>query len=167
LHCEMRALFTERDYRSAWDLIDQSLSIDANSASSWAWRGFVSVFAGKPDDATDEFARAIRLSPFDQWLNTYSLGMAFALLTSDRLEEGLRWARKSMQENPRWGAAHRYLIGALYLTGRDAEARAAAKSYLALEPGFSMRHLVETGPYRRTPNQERLFAAMRQAGLPQ
>ena len=48
-----------------------------------------------------------------------------------------------------------------------AEARAAARKYLALEPGFTVGHLVETGPYRRTPNQEPLFAAMRQAGLPE
>ncbi len=159
-------LFTERDYPLAWDLIDRSLAIDPNSANAWAWRGFVSAFAGNPEDAIDEFAKAIRLSPFDQWLNTYSLGMVFALLTSDRLDEGLRWARKCIQENPRWGAAHRYLVGALSLTGRDAEARAAARAYLALEPGYTVRHLAETGPYRRTPGQERLFAAMRQAGLP-
>lgn len=159
-------LFTRRDYHSAWDLIDRSLSVDPNSAASWAWRGFVSAFAGEPGDATNEFLKAIRLSPFDQWMNTYSLGMAFSLLTNDQFEEGLRWARKSMQENPRWGAAHRYLVGALSLTGRAAEARAVAQDYLALEPGFTMRRLVETGPYRRTPNQERLFAAMRQAGLP-
>lgn len=159
-------LFTARDYPSAWDLMDRSLAIDPNSASSWAWRGFVSAFAGNPEDAADEFEKAIRLSPFDQLANTYSVGMAFALLTSDRLEEGLRWARKSLQENPRWGAAHRYLIGALFLTGRVAEARAAARAYLAMDPDFTVRHLVETGPYRRTSSQERLFAAMRQAGLP-
>lgn len=158
--------FTNRDYEAAWELIDQSLSIDPNSASSWAWRGFVSAFAGAPEIATTEFAKAIRLSPFDQWNNTYSVGMAFSLLTNDQLEEGLHWARKALQENPHWGAAHRYLIAALLLTGRKAEARAAAQKYLALEPGFTVRHLAETGPYRRTPNQERLFAAMRQAGLP-
>jgi hypothetical protein len=100
-------------------------------------------------------------------MNQYSVGMAFALLTSDQFEEGLRWARKGMQEGPNWGAAHRYLIAALSLTGRAAEARAAAERYLALEPGFSLRHLVETGPYRRTPNQERVFAVMRTAGLPE
>lgn len=158
--------FTERDYALAWDLIDRSLAIDPNAANAWAWRGFVSAFAGNAEDAVDEFAKAIRLSPFDQWLNTYSLGMVFALLTSDRLEEGLRWARKCIQENPRWGAAHRYLVGALSLTGRDAEARAAARAYMALEPAYTVRHLAEMGPYRRTPRQERLFAAMRQAGLP-
>ena len=160
-------LFTDRDYQAAWDLIDRSLAIDPNSAISWAWRGFVSVFAGAAETATTEFAKAIRLSPFDQWMNAYSVGMAFSLLTSGQLEEGLRWARKGLQEGPDWGAAHRYLIAALSLTGRHAEAHAAAQRYLALEPGFSMRHLIETGPYRRTPNQELVFTAMRVAGLPE
>jgi TolB-like protein len=161
------AFFANRDYQTAWDLIDQSLGIDPNSATSWAWRGWVSAFAGEPEIATTEFAKAIRLSPFDQLINTYSIGMAFSLLTSDRFEEGLRWARKGLQEGPNWGAAHRYLIAALSLTGRDAEARAAVQKYLTLDPGYTVRHLVETGPYRRTPNQERLFEAMRQAGVPQ
>ena len=159
--------FKDRDYQLGWDLIDQSLVIDPNSASSWAWRGWVSAFAGAPETATTEFAKAIRLSPFDQWLNTYSTGMAFALLTSDRFEEGLRWARKGIQEGPCWGAAHRFLIAGLVLTGQDAEALAAAQRYLALEPRFSLRHLIETGPFRRTPSQERVFAAMRRAGLPE
>jgi TolB-like protein/cytochrome c-type biogenesis protein CcmH/NrfG len=159
-------LFTERDYQSAWDLIDRSLAIDPNSASSWAWRGWTSAFAGEAENATQELAKAIRLSPFDQWENTYSVGMTFAMLTSGRFEEGLRWARKSVLEGPHWGAAHRYLIGALLLTGQEGEARAAAQRYLALEPGFSLRRLVEIGPFRRTPDQERLFDAMRQAGLP-
>lgn len=159
--------FMDRDYQGAWDLIDRSLAIDPNSASSWAWRGWVTAFAGEPGIATTEFAKAIRLSPFDQWINTYSVGMAFSLLTDDRFEEGLRWARKGVQEGPHWGAAHRYLIAALSLTGRDAEARAAVQRYLALDPGYTVRHLVETGPYRRTPSQERLFEAMRQAGLPE
>lgn len=159
--------FMDRAYQTAWDLIDQSLAIDPNSASSWAWRGWVSAFAGEPGIAATEFAKAIRLSPFDQWINTYSVGMAFALITDDRFEEGLRWVRKGLQEGPHWGAAHRYLIAALSLTGRDAEARAAAQRYLALDPGYTVRHLIEFGPYRRTPNQERVFAAMRRAGIPE
>ena len=127
----------------------------------------MSAFAGASETATTEFAKAIRLIPFDQWMNAYSVGMAFSLLTSGQFEEGLRWARKGLQEGPELGAAHRYLIAALSLAGRDAEARAAAQRYLALEPGFTLRHLIKIGPYRRTPNQERVFAAMRQAGLPE
>lgn len=158
--------FADRDFQAAWDLIDQSLAIDPNSASSWAWRGWVSAFAGVPETAATEFSKAVQLSPFDQWINTYSVGMAFSLLTNDQFEEGLRWARKGVQQGPDWGAAHRYLIAALSLTGRDAEARAATQRYLALDPDCTVRHLIATGPYRRSPNQERLFTAMRRAGLP-
>jgi hypothetical protein len=39
---------------------------------------------------------------------------------------------------------------AVSLAGRDAEAPAAVHNYRPLDPGFSLRYLVETGPYLRT-----------------
>jgi adenylate cyclase len=92
--------------------------------------------------------------------------MAFALNTSGRFEEGLRWARRAMQESPNWIACHRQLVGALSLVGRLEEAREAARRHQAIDPNFTIRRWVETGPFRRTPNQERFFAALREAGLP-
>jgi len=92
--------------------------------------------------------------------------MAFALNTSGRFEEGLRWARRAMQESPNWIACHRQLVGALSLVGQLEEAREAARRHPAIDPNFTVRRWVETGPFRRTPNQERFFAALREAGLP-
>jgi adenylate cyclase len=159
-------VLVERDYQAGWDLMDRSLAIDSNSAYSWALRGWISIWAGEPEQAIPAFERAIRLSPYDQWISNYSLGMAFALNTSGRFEDGLRWARRAMQENPSWIACHRQLVGALALVGRLGEAREAARRHQALDPAFTVRRWVETGPFRRTPNQERFFAALRDAGLP-
>ena len=167
LRCAGFAIFLlDSDYEAALNLMDRSLAIDSNSAVAWAWRGWINNYAGKPEIATTEFGKAMRLSPIDLWSVSCSVGMAFALCTSDRFEEGLRWARKGMQEAPHWGATHRYLVAALSLTGRQAEARAAAQKLLALDPKFTVHQWVEIGPFRRTPNQERLFAALREAGLP-
>jgi hypothetical protein len=96
----------------------------------------------------------------------YSLGKAFALNTSDQFDEGLRWARRALQENPGWIACHRQLVGALVLVGRLEEAREAARRHQSIDPNFAVGRWVETGPFRRTPRQERFFAALREAGLP-
>jgi adenylate cyclase len=159
-------VLVNRDYQAGWDLMDRSLAIDSNSAYSWALRGWISIWAGDPEQAISEFERAIRLSPYDHWTGNYSLGMAFALNTSGRFEEGLRWARRAVQENPSWIACHRQLVGALSLVGRLEEAREAARRHQAIDPNFTVRRWVETGPFHRTPSQERFFAALREAGLP-
>ena len=159
-------VLVDRDYQGGWHLMDRSLAIDPNSAHSWNLRGWISLWAGEPEQAIPEFERAIRLSPFDSWISNYSLGMAFSLNTSGRFEDGLRWARRAMQENPRWIACHRQLVAALSLLGRLEEAREAARRHQSIDPNFTVSRWVETGPFRRTPNQERFFAALREAGLP-
>ena len=66
----------------------------------------------------------------------------------------------------RGGLLYWLWVGALSLVGRLEEAREAARRHQAIDPNFTVRRWVETGPFRRTPNQERLFAALREAGLP-
>ena len=124
------------------------------------------MWAGEPEASIPDFDRALRLSPFDQWISAYTLGKAFALNTSGRFEEGLIWARRALQDNRGWIACHRQLVGVLSLLGRMEEARSAAETHRAIDPSFSIRRWVENGPFRRSPNQERFFAALRAAGLP-
>jgi adenylate cyclase len=103
-------VFVDRDYQSGWDLMERSLGVNPNAALTWGLCGWISMWAGHPERAITEFKKAIRLSPFDQWISNYSNGMAFSLNTSGQFEEGLWWARKCMQENPLWVASHRQLI---------------------------------------------------------
>ena len=147
--------------------MDRSLAIDGNAALTWGLRGWVSVWAGEGDAAIKDFERALRLSPFDQWITNYTNGMAFALNLAGRHVEALSWARKCMQQNPHWNASHRQVVASLFLTGQHAEAQRAALAYLQIEPSFSVHYWVETGPFRRTPEQEHLFSALRLSGLPE
>ena len=159
-------VLTKRDYQSGWDLTERSLAIDSNSAETWGARGWISMWAGEPEQAVSEFQKAMRLSPYGRGNAGFFLGMAFTLNTSGRFEEGFAWARKALQENPGWIACHRQLAGALELIGRHEEAKEAARTHQAIDPHFTVHHWVETGPFRRTPNQERFFAALIDAGLP-
>ena len=156
-----------KDYRAGLDLFDRSLAIDGNAALAWGLRGWVNVWAGEAAAAIEDFERALRLSPFDQWISNYANGMAFALNLAGRHVEALAWAHKCMQHNPHWSASHRQVIASHFLSGQHVEAKRAAMAYLQVEPSFTVHYWVETGPFRRTPEQERVFSALHLSGLPE
>ena len=160
------AVLARRDFETAYDLINRSLGVDQNSALTWGYRGWINLWDGNQDNAIADFDKALRLSPFDQWISHYSLGRSFALSMSGRLDEGLRWARRAMQENPEWTASYRGLAAGLVLNGKLEEARTVAAKLVKIDPTFSVRRWVETAPFRCTEGQESFFAALRVAGLP-
>ncbi|MFM9939767.1 MAG: winged helix-turn-helix domain-containing protein [Hyphomicrobiaceae bacterium] len=159
------AVLTRRDYETALDLIGRSLAIDQNSALTWGYRGWIGIWSGDQETAINDFDKALRLSPFDQWISTYSLGRSFALTMSGRFEEGLFWARRAMQENPDWTASYRGLVAGLVLNGKLDEARTVAARLTTIDPNFSVKRWSETAPFRHTEGQEVFFSALRTAGL--
>jgi hypothetical protein len=144
------------------ELIEPQISKYAGRLFKSVGDGFLIEFAS----AVQAVSCAKAISPFDQWISNYSNGMAFSLNTSGRFEEGLRWARKCMQENPLWVASHRQLIAALSLNGRMMEARDRANKYRTIDPNFTVYTWAANTPFRRSAGQERLFAALVEAGLP-
>lgn len=159
------AVLMRRDYETALDLIGRSLAIDQNSALTWGYRGWIGIWSGDQDAAINDFDKALRLSPFDQWISTYTLGRSFALTMSGRFEEGLLWARRAMSENPDWTASYRGLVAGLVLNGKMDEARTVAARLTAIDPNFSVKRWSETAPFRRTKGQQVFFSALRTAGL--
>jgi adenylate cyclase len=157
-----------RDYQAGGDLIDRSLAINPNDGSAWSRRGWISVWAGELEAAMTAFEKAMRLSPLDQpWGGGTKFGMATALCWAGRSEEALPWVRRALQDRPDFAGIHRLLIAVLWLSGRHAEAREAARRYLKMLPGFSLRHARKVSPIRGTPGQERFYDALREAGLPE
>ncbi len=63
-------------------------------------------------------------------------------------------------------ACQQVAAAALELSGEHEEALAIARKHQEIDPTFSVSRWVDNGPFRRTPNQERVFAALRNAGLP-
>jgi adenylate cyclase len=157
-----------RDYQAGRDLIDRSLAINPNDAFSWNRRGWVNAWAGETETAMTEFEKAMRLSPLDpQWAAGPKFGMASALCWGGHPEEALPWVRRALQERPDFAGVHRLLVAALWLSGRQAEAREAARRYVEMVPGLSLRHARKVSPIRGTPGHERYFDALREAGLPE
>lgn len=157
-----------RDYQAGGDLIDRSLAINPNDALSWNRRGWISAWAGEVEPAIAAFEKAMRLSPLDpQWGFSPKFGMASALCWDGRPEEALPWVRRALQERPEHAGIYRLFIAALWLSGRHAEAREAARKYIEMVPGLSLRHARKISPVRGTPGHERYFDALREVGLPE
>jgi len=156
-----------RDYQAGGDLIDRSLAINPNDALSWNRRGWISAWAGEIETAMTAFEKAMRLSPLDpQWGAAPKFGMASALCWGGHPEEALPWVRRALQELPDHAGIHRLLVAVLWLSGRHSEAREAARKYLEMVPGLSLRHARKVSPVRGTPGHERYYEALREAGLP-
>ena len=157
-----------RDYQTAWDLVDRSLAINPNDAMSWNIRGWISAWARETEMAMPEFEKAMRLSPLDpQWAGSVKHGIATNLCWGGRLEEALPWARKAVQELPNWSMTHRTLIATLWLSGRQSEAREAARRHVEMFPAFKVHQAREFSAFRRTDGWARYYDALYEAGLPE
>jgi adenylate cyclase len=157
-----------RDYQAAGDLIDRSLAINPNDAFSWSRRGWISAWAGDVEPAMAAFENSMRLSPLDpQWGGSAKFGMASALCWAGRHEEALPWVRRALQDRPNWAGVQRLLIAALWLSGRHAEAREAARRYIEMVPRFSLSDARKFSPLRGTPGHQQYYAALLEAGLPE
>ena len=104
--------------------------------------GFAKFYMGRAAETEGHILEALRLSPRDveayQW--TCFVGVAKLQLGSD--VEAVSWLRRSTEANRKFPLAHVLLAAALSLTGALDEARAAARSGLALNSGFTIRRLL-------------------------
>ncbi|MBR0719882.1 hypothetical protein [Bradyrhizobium liaoningense] len=87
---------------------------------------------GLPGNAIDHARKVKRLSPPDLYLYVFHTqeGLAHIMLGEDDL--AVACLRQAVANNPEFPAASGYLVAALALTGKDAEAREQLARYLSL-----------------------------------
>jgi adenylate cyclase len=154
-----------RDYESALDLFDRSLALAPNL--SWAWM-FSSATYGFIGDAPTGIARAeraIRLSPLDQqaFVNYSRLGQNHYLNGS--YEEAIRWSRKALSLNPRFGNAARIAAASLVAADRLEQARQISLHHKQILPLFSVSDYAPRCPFKE-PQNSIYLERLKKAGLP-
>ena len=126
-----------RDYDTALDLFDRALAI--SPSNSWAWVLSAAGTYGFIGDARSGIARAeraIRLSPLDQqaFFNLCLLAQNHYL--NGTFDEAIRWSRKALNFNPRFGNATRVLAASQVAAGRLADAHQVALHHKQILPRF-------------------------------
>ena len=82
-----------------------------------------------------------------------------------RTEEAIAALKKSLNGSPADLDAHLLLAAVYSEVGRDAEAQAEAAAVLRINPNWSLEVWKQRVPYKDPAMLERVFAALRKAGL--
>ncbi len=163
----MTTAFIKRDFEAAIELIDRSLSINANSTRAWSASGIVRNIVGDPETAIDHANRAIRLSPLDisVWV-PYGI-LAIAEMQQQQYEDAAAWARKSVRQHA-FNVPGYHVLAACYAhLERLDDARAAIAQSLELDPKLTISRLKVIYPIDGYKNLDEFLDGLRKAGLPE
>jgi adenylate cyclase len=164
----LRAGFTiahTGDLEEAAALLARSISLNPNSAWARIWMGWVRNWLGDADAAIEPFNFALRLNPLDPLNLTAYNGISMAHFLSGRYEEGVSWAKRSLQQNPHHHMAYRLLGLNHAMSGRVQEARAAYALELQFGTRLRISELSKTFPFRRPADLAKLEEAYRIMGV--
>jgi tetratricopeptide (TPR) repeat protein len=149
---------------------EQALVLDQNLADAHACIGWAKTLLGRSAETEVHTNEALRLSPRDiyafRWIN--GIGIAKSQMGAD--EEAAVWLRRSIDANPNQSMSYFLLAATLARLGNMDDARLAVQAGLVRNTGFTIR-LFRANPLSDNPIylawRERLYEAMRMAGVPE
>lgn len=154
-------------FDEARDRLRRAIEISPNDPSAHGYLGFTLALEGEAEAAKAAIEMAIGLSPRDPYLTVWFLSLSLASFAEKDYEKAIRWAKKSIDENPRLAGAHRALTASLSMVGREDEARRALAGLLEQMPGLTIRATRQQVPMKRPNDLERYCQGLSLAGLPE
>jgi len=144
---------------------EKAVALNPNSAECHYRLGKILTFAGRWEESIPEYERAIRLNPIPPNKYIFSLGLAYGW--TGQYEEAITWCEKAIHQKPNSFLAHFMLTVVYSLSGRNEEARIQAAEVLRIQPKFSLEEQKKKSTYKKETDREKLFGALRKAGLPE
>jgi adenylate cyclase len=120
-------------------------------------------FLGREEEALGLTEKALRLNTLLPPRILFPLGHTYYL--AGRTEEAIAVLMKSLNGSPADLDAHLLLAAVYSEVGRDAEAQTEAAEVLRINPKWSLEVWKQRVPYKDPAILERVFAALRKAGL--
>ncbi len=160
------ASYLYKDFDLAFRRFEAALRINANAAPAWMWSAAAHAWMGNGPRAIEEINHAMALSPYDPLMYAYNAYASIAYLVDGQYERAIECALRSLRENRTYTAAHRLLVIALVLAGREDEARASARRLLELEPRLTVAGFRRRYPGCDSPHADLFCDALARAGIP-
>jgi adenylate cyclase len=148
--------------------LDRAVTLNPNSATTWAARGIIHALRNQPDAAIEANERALRLSPFAPNIFFYAVNIAAAHLAARRFEQAIGWADRALHDQTRLVSAMRVKVAALAHLGHLDSARAELSRVLAIDPELTITGFLRVYAQFAEPEVLELYVAgLRLAGLPE
>jgi adenylate cyclase len=142
---------------------ERAVAINPNGALAYMVLAAIVGSAGKWEESVLYSKQSMRLNPFLEAGDYWILGRAYFM--TEQFDESIATWKKALQANPNFLLAHVFLAACYSSSRRDAEAAAAAKEVLRINPKFDVESYAKTLPYKNKTDIEREVEALRKAGL--
>lgn len=146
-------------------LVERALRLNPNLMDAWLSRGLIRLMLRDWSPAIENFARAMRLSPFDPLLFMMQQGTATGYFFTGHYDQAAAWSAKSIGENPNHSSAWRITAASNAFLGRPEQAQKAVLRLQQIEPGVriaTIKYPVDLRPSELAKMEE----GLRKAGLP-
>lgn len=128
----------------------QALAMDPRLASAHAFSGYNAAFLGHAEETLPAIERAMRYDQTDRRHSVFLFFGGFSELLLGRTEAAIGLLQKSLARNPSYGGAELFLMAALSMIGRKAEAARPASAFREQYPGSRANDLEQLWLSRST-----------------
>jgi adenylate cyclase len=144
---------------------ERAFILEPGSADTIHVYAAILTYAGRRKEAIPLFEEALRLNPKPP--TAYLRHYGVALRDSGLYKEANAQAERAIKNEPDDLIAWVLLVSSLSLSGREEEARAAAKEVMRINPKFSVARIQKLTPHKDRAVAKRFGDGLRKAGLPE
>jgi TolB-like protein/DNA-binding winged helix-turn-helix (wHTH) protein/Tfp pilus assembly protein PilF len=157
-------LWTSRNYDRALEEVERAIALNPSAVIAYQFLGCVAVFAGRPMQAMPALETVLHLDPQYQSRSLVLADLSLSRLLLGDVDGAVNAATDAVHREPENVRAHHRLVAALGHTARVAEATAALRTLLLLQPDFSDAYLRATYPFRYAEHLALFNDGLRRAG---
>ncbi|MCP4316037.1 MAG: adenylate/guanylate cyclase domain-containing protein [Hyphomicrobiales bacterium] len=161
-----RVLVLRDQHEAALVQLRSGLERNPNMAIGWGALGLGLCYVEQTREGFEALEKACRLSPFDPAFFLFKFAQALGHFVDGNYLDSIECARESVNLNPNWVVAHRYLAAALALSDQIEEAQHVGQLSLDYDPNFTLAIARMIAPLPPEP-LERYIDGLRKAGLPE
>ncbi len=147
--------------------IANAKSLNPNSVLVRVSSGWVNGYTGRYEAAIEDFEHAYRINPLDPNLGHCRSGHGYALIGLGDYDGAVRYLEQALADDPGFGTTEQALGAAYQLAGKPVEAQRMIAQYAKAYPTNTVSYFLRTTPFQSTDLQDRMSAALRDAGLPE
>lgn len=157
------AYFWSKQHDGAIAEEEQAIALEPSFADAYAALAQILCYAGRPKDAIERLATAMRLDPHYPNLLLHVLGHAHFLL--ERYEDAATALRSRLVRNPDSDISRVLLASCYGYLGRHEQACVEWNEALRINPNYSFDQRRKVLPYKNLSDFERIIDGVRKARL--